>query len=466
MSHNNTTDRSGICGQPAGLTTLFLIEIWERASFYGMRAILTLYMVAAVTAGGLGFSGEAATSLYGTYTALVYVTPLFGGLIADRWFGARPTLLIGGVIIAFGHLSLALNTLASFYCGLGLIVLGTGLLKPNVTTMVGQLYEADDPRRSAGFNILYMGINIGGAVAPLVCGFLAQSDIFKRWLTRVGFDPIHSWHWGFGAAGIGMLFGLAQYAIHRKRLAHIGNKPVRAATTQVSGERVAFLTAAEYKRMGAIAVLFVACMLFWAVFEQAGSSLTLFADKLTNNEVFGYAFPSTWYASLNSLFVIALTPAFAVIWMRLGERGNEPSSPAKFAIGLAFLAAGTCFMVPASLLAMQGKVSPLWLVAVYLLQTIGELCLSPVGLETVNKLAPARFASLMMGIWFLAVAAGNKVAGVLAAFTDVKEPSSMAWLYGGMAVAALILSVVLWKLTPMVRGLMGSDSVSPSSGHG
>lgn len=445
----------GIAGHPAGLTTLFLIEVWERASFYGMRAILTLYMVAAVTAGGLGFSEEDATALYGTYTACVYLTPLLGGFIADRYLGARRTLLVGGVIIAFGHLAMVFESLPFFYAGLALIVLGTGLLKPNVTTMVGQLYPADDPRRTAGFNILYMGINIGGALAPLVCGFLAQSAAFKRFLGNVGFDPLHSWHWGFGAAGVGMVFGLVQYALHRTRLAHLGNKPERKAIASAKGGPL--LSNQEWKRMAAIGVLFVACVMFWAVFEQAGSSLTLFAEKLTDNSIGTWQFPSTWYAALNSLYVIALTPVFALIWTRLSARGQEPSSPAKFAIGLTFLSAGTALMVPACMLAMQGKVSPVWLLGVYFLQTIGELCLSPVGLETVNKLAPARFASLIMGIWFLAVAVGNKLAGVLAGFSSTENPGSMAWLYGAMACSSLVLAAILWRLTPRVKSLMSAN---------
>jgi len=448
------TTSKGLFGHPPGLTTLFMIEVWERASYYGMRAILTLYMVAAITSGGLGFSAARATELYGTYTGAVYLTPLLGGFIADRLLGPRRTLLIGGVIIALGHFSLVFATMPSFYCGLALIVAGTGLLKPNISTMVGHLYEEGDARRNAGFNLVYMGINIGGALAPLVCGFLAQSQSFKNMLAHAGFDPIHSWHWAFAAAGVGMLFGLLQYWLHRKRLSNIGGKPMLRTAAGTKNAHAGAMSKHEWHRLGAISVLFVASMFFWMVVEQSGSSITLFADKLVNTSIFGWQFPSTWLQSLNSIFVIALTPLFAWLWVYLSKRGTEPSSPAKFSVGLVFLGIGTALMVPASIFAMSGKISWLWLLGLYFFQTVGELCLSPIGLATVSELAPVRFANLIMGAWFLSVALGNKLAGQLAGFSDVSSPMSFVWLFGSLGVAALVIAGSLWMLTPRVKKLM------------
>lgn len=452
-------------GHPRALVTLFLIELWERASYYGMRAILVLYMAAAIAAGGLGYDESRANMFFGLYSGAVWLTPLLGGYIADRWLGARRTMLLGGVVIAFGHLLIACGVTVTFFAGLSLIALGTGLLKPNVNTLVGHLYAVDDPKRTAGFNIMYMGINVGAALAPVVCGFLAQSDAFKAFLERQGFDPLHSWHWGFGAAGVGMVFGLVQYWLHRDWLADYGNhsgKPLGAQAQseaseqgETSGTGWSF-TREEMQRIKAMAVMFVAFMGYSAINEQAGSSLSLFAQRLTETSIFGWHFPSSWMMSLNPLFVIALTPLFAWLWPFLSQRHREPSSPLKFAIGLAFVAAGTSLMVPASLLAMQGKVSPLWLAAVFFLQTVGELCLSPVGLSTVNQLAPSRFASMAMGFWYLSICLGSVIAGKLAGLLSSNNPHGIAVLFGVMAGCALLAAIVMRGLTPAVKRMMAS----------
>lgn len=454
-------DRSGLFGHPRGVTTLFFTELWERFSYYGMRAILVLYMVAPVAQGGLGFDTRLAATIYGAYTMFVYLTAIPGGFIADRLLGARKCILLGGVVIALGHFTLALHSLYAFYGGLALIVLGTGLLKPNISSMLGSLYSKDDDRRDAGFSIFYMGINIGAALSPIACGFLAQSPQFKSWLSSLGMNPHTSWHFGFAAAGIGMLFGLMHFLLQYNRIAHAGSQPPRkdlgqlAETASKSPRGAAKdqpLTKEEWKRLGAIAFLFVFTMLFWAVYEQGGSSLNLFADKLTNNQMIGFEYPSSWFQSLPALYCIMLAPVFSFLWIKMGKK--QPSSPAKFAIGLLLLGLGIALMVPASFLAATGKVSPMWLVWSYLLQVFGEMCLSPVGLSTVTKLAPKRFQSSTMGFWFLATALGNMLAGYMAGFFDEKNTDALVTLFGFMGGLMLMAALALFALTPLVRKLM------------
>ncbi len=448
-------DAGGIGGHPRGLTPLFFTELWERFSYYGMRAILVLYMVAPVEQGGLGFDTKRAASLYGTYTMSVYLTALPGGLIADRWLGARLAVLLGGIIIACGHFTMIFSSMAFFYTGLVLIALGTGLLKPNISTMVGSLYRENDPRRDSGFSIFYMGINLGAVLAPLVCGYLAQGEGFKQLIGSMGFDPRTSWHWGFGAAGIGMTLGLVVYLWNRQKLAHAGEstrqRRKRDETEAAAPNRP--LTSEEWKRVGAIFIFFFFTILFWAAYEQKGASLNLFALKLVRTEVFGWGFPSSWLQSLTPLYVIALAPIFSVLWVRMGKR--QPSSPAKFTIGLLFIGLAYLLMIPASALTAFGRVSPLWLVGLYFLEVIGEMCLSPVGLSTVTKLAPVKLLGIMMGVWFLAAALGNKLAGYLGGFFVADNPQVLVWLYGSIAVGLLISMGVLALLTPKIRTLMG-----------
>ena len=475
-------------GHPRGLATLFFTEFWERFSYYGMRAILILFMTAPLAAGGLGFDAARAGVIYGTYTALVYLTALPGGWLADRFLGQRRAVLYGGAVIMLGHVCLAVPSLASFYLGLVFIVLGTGLLKPNVSTMVGQLYAPDDVRRDAGFSIFYMGINLGAFLSPFVCGSLAQSERFRGTLESLGLRPESAWHWGFAAAAVGMFFGLVQYLAGWKHLGDAGMSPVVPAgpaerarsyrqlrsgiaglmvlaggvavasrlgmihvTPQglgnafgvvLVGVTVVFFagllgargwSSAERKRLVTILVLFVAAAIFWSVFEQAGSTLNLFAERSTDNRLFGMRFPASWHQSANPIFIVLLAPLFAWLWVRLGKR--DPSTPVKFAVGLAFVAAGFAILTVAAKLAATGvKVSPLWLVATYLLHTIGELCLSPVGLSAMTKLAPARVAGLMMGVWFLATAVGNYLGGRIA---GLYETFSLPSLFGAVTLFAL-----------------------------
>jgi POT family proton-dependent oligopeptide transporter len=429
-------------GHPRGLATLFFTEMWERFSYYGMRALLLLYMVAPVEKGGLGFLTEKGTSIYGWYTFGVYAASIPGGWLADRFFGLYRAVLIGGVIIALGHFCMAVPSQNFFFLGLCLIVFGTGLLKPNVSSIVGTLYTKDDTRRDSGFSLFYMGINLGAFIAPLVCGYLGQKI---------------NWHWGFAAAGIGMTLGLVQYVAGKRYL--VGSEAPRtegsiAAEKRAMGDRTPApkLTTEEWKRLAVIGILFVFATLFWAAFEQAGSSLNLFADRYTRLSLFGWNFPSSWFQSEQPLFVIIFAPIFAALWLRLGVR--EPSSPAKFVYGLVFVGLGFLLLVPAARIAQTHgmRVSPAWLTALYLLHTFGELCLSPVALSMVTKLSPPRMVGLMMGVWFWTLALGNKLGGYTAGFFD-RLP--LPTLFGAVAATTISAGIVLILLVPMIRRLMG-----------
>jgi len=484
-------DTGGLGGHPRGLTTLFFTEMWERFSYYGMRALLILFMVKTAADGGLGYDTKKAAAIYGTYTMSVYLLSILGGFIADNFIGARRSVLIGGIIIACGHYAMAFSAQSTFFAGLVLIALGTGLLKPNISTMVGSLYSPTDERRDAGFSIFYMGINIGAFLAPLVTGYLAQSASWKTQLSSWGLDPVHSWHWGFAAAGVGMTFGLVMYVLQRERLAQVGHAPVAEnnhgrpwgklalvalgslaliAAMKASDQYpalvyvlfalqiaailfFAFKPTADSKRIAAILVFFFAAEIFWAIFEQTGSTISLFADKLTRNEILGQSFPSSWWQSVNSIWVILLAPVFAFLWISLGAK--QPSSPMKFVFGLLFVALSFVLMVPAAKLTAEGKVGPLWLVGLFFLQTVGEMLLSPVGLSTMTKLAPQRLLGMVMGIWFLAAALGNKLAGVLAGEFKSDNADQLATFFWHQALAVGACTLVLFALVPWVKKLMG-----------
>lgn len=438
--------------QPRGLYVLFGTEMWERLSFYGMRAILVLYMVAPLASGGLGFGTKISAQIYGLYTGSVYITPILGGWLADRWLGCRRAVLVGGIIIAMGHFSMAFHGISFFYAGLILIVLGTGLLKSNISAMVGCLYRENDPRRDAGFSIFYMGINVGALLAPFVCGTLAQAPFVKTFLIQHGYNPNDSWHWGFAAAGVGMVLGLIQYIAQGKRLGNVGNPPRHRQLKHQAATKHVPLTGEEIKRILAVGALFLFSSIFWMAFEQAGSSMNLFADKLTRNELFGLSFPSSWFQSVNSIFIVILAPIFAAFWPSLGKR--DPSSPAKFAYGLLFAGLGFLVLTYASTLTSLGPVGPSWLILVYFLHTIGELCLSPVGLSMVTKLSPARLVGSMMGFWFLSIALGNYMAGWLAGFFDATSQHLLVTLFGSLAAITIGAAVLLALILPFIRKLM------------
>lgn len=441
----------GLLGHPRGLPTLFFTELWERFSYYGMRAILVLYMTSPAVQGGLGFDTKHASSIYGWYTMAVYLAAVPGGWIADRWLGAWAAVLFGGVVIASGHFTMAFSSLTTFYVGLALITIGTGFLKPNISTMVGSLYQQNDPRRDSGFSIFYMGINIGAVLAPLACGFLAQSTTFKSFLQSRGFDPTGSWHWGFGAAGVGMTLGLIIYLLNARTLK---TKRVKEVTQKKVAEVVhPPLNAGDWKRIAAVCILFVFTILFWAAYEQKGVSLNLLARDLVRTEIFGWQYPSSFLQSCTAFFVIILAPLFSILWVRWGDR--QPSSPAKFTLGLFFIGLAYLLLVPACALTATGRISALWLVGVYFLEVLGEMCLSPVGLSTVTRLAPLKLVGLMMGLWFFATSLGNKLAGTLSGFY-VPQAGTLMKLYGGIAAGLFVGTILLALLTPRIRRLMGN----------
>ncbi|HET8782435.1 MAG TPA: peptide MFS transporter [Pyrinomonadaceae bacterium] len=442
-------------GHPAGLGPLFFTELWERFSYYGMRAILIFYLTAAAAEGGLGWDVKNASAIWGWYVFSVYITALPGGLIADYVTGARRAVFLGGAIIALGHFSMVVHSQNFFYGGLALIAIGTGLLKPNISAMVGGLYKENDPRRDSGFSIFYMGINIGALLAPLVITYLAMSASFKGFLSSMGMDPTMSWHWGFGASGIGMVIGLLVYVLARKKLAHVGNTlKTRSANAEEKVQPA--LTKGDWKRIAAIFIFFLFTILFWGAYEQKGASLNLFAARLTNTELFGWKFPAGYLQSLTPAFVIILTPIFSTLWIRLKDR--QPSSPVKFTLGLIFIGLAYCLMIPAAMLTAQGRISFLWLVGLYFLEVCGEMCLSPVGLSTVTKLAPPKLVGIMMGLWFFAAALGNKLAGYLSGFFVSDNSWQLVKLYGGIAVGLLASALLLALLTPMVKRLMQRET--------
>ena len=428
------TNHNDILGHPRGLVTLFFTETWERFSYYGMRAFLILYMVHA-----LGFDDKHAGSVYGTYTGSVWFAAIFGGLIADRWLGHYRSVLWGGIIIALGHFTLAFHPLPFFYAGLTLVVIGTGLLKPNVSTLVGSLYDQGDGRRDAGFSIFYMGINLGAFLGPLIAGYLAQNV---------------DWHIGFACAGVGMTLGLLVYVFLRgwltpgiERLQVRPPPPTAGSPATTAGG----FSPVDWKRMGAVVVLFLFASLFWAGYEQAGSSLNLFADRYVRLELLGVKLYASWFVSVQAAFVILLSPLFAWLWIKLGRR--QPSSPAKFALALLFMGLAFLLLMPAGSIAQGGiKVSPLWLIGAFFIEELGELCLSPVGLSAVTKLAPTRVVGLMMGVWFLSNALGNKLAGWAAGFISTMPIAS---LFGATAAAMLGAAVIMFLLLKPVRNLMG-----------
>lgn len=448
-------------GQPKGLWVLFITEMWERFSYYGMRALLVLYLVSKTNGEnpGFGWTDESAYKLYGWYTGLVYLTPIVGGWLADKMLGTHRSMLIGGWIIAAGHFCLALTevfsvssatqtvtfasdpfTFATFMLGLLLIIVGTGFFKPCVSVMVGQLYSRHDPRRDSGFTIFYMGINVGAFLSGIIAGTLGE---------KLG------WHWGFGSAGVGMLLGLATYQWLRPRyLGDIGLAPssqhaAARIAAQSSVEPHEPLTRMDWDRMAVIVILAVFGISFWVAFEQAGSSLNVFALESTNRFIGGYEFPATWYQSVNPLVIVLFGPVFAWLWVWLDRKGLQPSTPVKFSLGLMLLSFGYVAMIFGARQAEHGLAGPQWLLLTYLFHTWGELCLSPVGLSMVTKLAPDRFASLMMGVYFCSFFVANLAAGYLAAFSSRVASGEVFQVLGGQADFFLFLFLV-----PFAVGLL------------
>jgi POT family proton-dependent oligopeptide transporter len=447
-------ERTAEVKQPPGLFLLFGVEMWERFSFYGMKAILVLF-VADAHRGGLGWSKGDADRLFGWYGFLVYGLNVVGGYLADRFIGTHRSMVIGAIVIACGHFCLAIPTHAAFFMGLGLVVVGTGFFKPNVSTMVGQLYHERDPRRDGGFTIFYMGVNVGALIGPLVCGYLGESP---RW----------GWHYAFSAAGFGMLLGLGLYLRLKSRyLPGVGMRPHRGLDPGARGSAPAAPLTREQRRcLIALGVLIVFSIPFWMAFEQTGSSMNFFAAERVDRTLFGHQFPASWLQSVNSAILLLSAPVFAAMWTALARRGREPSTPVKMAAAMMLLALGFVFMVVGAHRSDAGAlVSPLWLVAAYACHTFGELWLSPIGLSTVTKLAPLKFASLFMGLWFLATGVAEFLAGHMAALTEKAERGELFHVFGGQAdfflifvVTSVAAGLALFALTPLLKRLTrGND---------
>ncbi len=478
-------------GHPRGMATLFMTEMWERFSWYGMRGILVLYLIAGVLDGPLAGREALAASIYGVYNAVVYMAAMPGGWVADRLWGARKAVLVGGIVIAAGHFTLAIPADVAFFCGLGLIAIGTGLLKPNISAMVGGLYEGQpSARRDAGFTLFYMAINIGGMAAPLVVGYLGENV---------------DWHLGFGVAGVGMTLAVIQYVLGGRHLGDIGKEPgtpaspaeKRAALRKVAlwggialGALVLDIALGTYDiehvvnvlavlgivvpivyfvtmyrnpalaksdkpKIQAFAWFFATAVLFWMIYDQSGSLLTIFADTKTDRMIGGWEFPASWYQSVNPAMVIVLAPIFAAVWVKLARRDREPSTPMKFALAMLLIGGSFGIMGLAGAAAANsdtGKVTVFWLLSVYLVQTLGEMCLSPVGLSLSTKLAPKQFVGQIMGLWFLATATGNALNGWT---TKLNAPLGDAVYYTMWAVIAVAAGLVFMMAGRKIRALMG-----------
>ncbi|MFF3347620.1 oligopeptide:H+ symporter [Streptomyces sp. NPDC002779] len=473
-------------GHPRGLATLFMTEMWERFSYYGMRALLPLYLVAP---GGLHLDAATATAIYSVYVSLVYLLAMPGGWFGDRVWGPRKTVAVAGAVIMLGHLTLALPSSGTFFAGLGLVAIGSGLLKANISTMVGHLYDGpDDPRRDGGFTVFYMGINLGAFAAPLIIGTIGESV---------------NWHLGFALAALGMALGLAQFLIGSRHLAERSSvvpTPLSAAEKSSTLRKAAIwagiavvfyavvgfsgsytlnwilvpltllgviiptmvlvrikrdkdLDRTEQKSMSAYIWFFVAAAVFWMIYDQGGSTLSIFAKNSAENSVLGWEFPVSWYQSVNPVLIMALAPVFAWFWLALNRRGKEPSTVVKFASGLVLVGASFfLFLAPLSIAGGGHKAAAMWLVAIYFVQTVGELLVSPVGLSVTTKMAPAKYASQMMGVWFLAVTAGDATTGLLSiAGVDLNKTGVVA-LEATLAVAA---GVAVWMYRKRVKELMG-----------
>jgi POT family proton-dependent oligopeptide transporter len=434
-------------GHPKGLYLLFTTEMWERMSYYGMRAIMVLFLTS--KSGGFGWSDADALSLYGTYTGLVYLTPVVGGWLADRYLGQRKALYIGGILMMIGQFMLAMPGLASFYTGLGLLIVGNGFFKPNISTMVGGLYPQGDSRRDSAFTIFYIGINVGAALGALVCGWLGEN---------VG------WRYGFSAAGVGMALGLISFFVFSKKLlgdVGLAPKKVEKKVAAAAGPQQA-LTREEVQRILVIFILAVFVIVFWAAFEQAGGLMNLYTDRKVDRMIFGWEVPASVFQSVNSVFIVLLGPVFSELWIRLAARNRDPSIPAKMAIGLMLLSFGFVLMLGASKQSdAQGKAALMWVIGAYFFHTAGELCLSPVGLSMVTKLAPARYASLLMGVWFLANAAANKLSGVIGGYS---ENAGEFAVFMGIVIATAVAGVVLLVIAPVLKRMMhGADEVQPAA---
>ena len=487
---------SDFLGHPKGLYVCFATEMWERFSYYGMRALLIFYLTQ-----HWEFSDGASYLIYAAYTSLVYITPVFGGILADQILGSKKSVTYGAILLVLGHSGMAVESnVQIFYISLALIVAGVGFLKPNISTMVGSLYKEGDPRRDSGFTIFYMGINIGAFTATLLCGYLGE---------QVG------WAYGFGAAGIGMLFGLIIFLWGQKYLEGLAEPPSNKYLQKMNGisyESWAYISGIfmvlvtwflvqnsqlvgqllggfgaifigawllyalfrcapdERDRLIVVGILILFSLIFWALFEQAGSSLNILTDRGVNRVIFGWEVPASMFQSLNAGFIFTIAPLFAMLWIALAKRNMEPSTPIKFSIGIILVGLGFLALVYGMRSSEGLQTGVFWIILIYLLHTLGELCLSPVGLSSVTKLSPQRIVGFMMGMWFFASAAGNYVAGLIARATasessevsndifNLAQKQSFMDVYTDVGLIAIACGIFLALLTPILKKLMHGTS--------
>ena len=491
-----TRQTSQFLGHPAGLFVCFLTEMWERFSYYGMRALLIFYLTK-----HWEFSDASSYLIYGAYTSLVYIMPVFGGMLADQVLGSKKAVTYGAILLVLGHTGMTVESeVQIFYLSLALIISGVGFLKPNISTLVGALYEEGDPRRDSGFTIFYMGINIGAFSATLLCGYLGET---------------YGWAYGFGAAGIGMLFGLVIFLFGQPYLQGLAGPPsnlYKEKNFGISNENWAYISGIlmvlvswflvqnqqlvgsllggfgaiciggwllytllkcppiERDRLIVVGILILFSLMFWALFEQAGSSLNILTDRGVDRSLLGWTVPASMFQSLNALFIFTLAPFFAMLWIALAKRNMEPSTPLKFAIGIIFVGLGFLVLVAGMESSDGVQTAVIWIILIYLLHTLGELCLSPVGLSSVTKLSPQRIVGVMMGMWFFASAAGNYVAGLIARATssnsmsatnetfDLVQKASFVEVYTNVGLMAVGCGIVLALITPILKRLMHGAS--------
>ncbi|MCF8262450.1 MAG: peptide MFS transporter [Melioribacteraceae bacterium] len=433
---------------PKGLPVLFFTEMWERFSFYGMRAILVLYLTKETIGEnpGMGWSNSDALVLYGWYTMLVYVMAIPGGIIADKFLGQKKTVLIGGILIAAGQLTLAVTSEVFFYSGLMLIIFGVGLLKPNISTMVGGLYKEGDPRRDSGFTIFYIGINIGAAVAPLIVGYVGE---------------VYGWHIGFSLAGFGMIFGQLVYLWGQKHLTEVGNYTPSPKIEGTKNNKP--LTSIEKDRIIVLLISFLIVIIFWGAYEQAGGLMNLYTKEKINRMIFGWEIPASTFQSVPAIFVILFGTAVAAFWEKRNRKGKESSSIFKMAIGTIIMGTGFLMMTGAAIEAQTSeKALLIWLILSYLLQVIGELSISPVALSFITKLAPVKYASIMMGVYFAATGLGNKLAGLVGEFAqNAGELEVFAGIFVFCVFFGLLLLVFFKKLKKLTHGAENINSEEP-----
>lgn len=438
MSADVQIKREEFFGHPKGLFVLFFTEMWERFSYYGMRAILVLYLVAQTRGDnpGLGWTDKEALALYGWYTMLVYVASIPGGWIADKILGQKKSVLFGAILLCFGHGILAVEQMWAFYTGLGLIIAGVGLLKPNISTMVGGLYGKHDIRRDKGFTIFYIGINVGAFLSALIVGYVGET---------------YGWHYGFGLAGIGMLLGLVQYVLGQKHLEGVGDY---LGLSDNAEERAALekpLTSVEKDRIKVLLISFLLVIVFWGAFEQAGGLMNIYAKENTNRMLFGWQIPASWFQSLNAFFIIVLGTGVANFWAKRKLEHKQASSLFKMIIGLIIMGSGFFFMSAASTQFQDtGSSAMSWLVLAYLFHTVGELCLSPVALSFITKLAPAKYASIMMGVYFAVTGFGNKLAGLLG---ESASKFGEFTIFTGIAVFCIVFGILVLLIRPKLEVL-------------